>query len=110
MPTSGLSTLSSLLTVLKIGGSDQWGNITAGVDLCQKLGSADSKRMLKTPSRRINLLVEVFGLTVPLLLSPSGEKFGKSAGNALFLDPTLTHPFDLYQVLHLLSSFSIAFI
>jgi tRNA synthetases class I (W and Y) len=40
----------------------------------------------------------VFGLTVPLLLSPSGEKFGKSAGNALFLDPRHTHPFDLYQV------------
>src|SRR5271156_1332680 len=36
-------------------------------------------------------------MTVPLLLSPSGEKFGKSAGNAIFLDPNLTHPFDLYQ-------------
>ena len=45
----------------------------------------------------------MFGLTVPLLLSPSGEKFGKSAGNALFLDPALTHPFDLYQVHHDLS-------
>jgi hypothetical protein len=40
----------------------------------------------------------VFGLTVPLLLAPSGEKFGKSAGNALFLDSNATHPFDLYQV------------
>jgi tyrosyl-tRNA synthetase len=40
----------------------------------------------------------VFGLTVPLLLSPSGEKFGKSVGNALFLDSNYTHPFDLYQV------------
>ena len=39
-----------------------------------------------------------FGLTVPLLLSPTGEKLGKSAGNALFLSPELTHPFDLYQV------------
>jgi tyrosyl-tRNA synthetase len=42
--------------------------------------------------------VDTYGLTVPLLLSPSGEKFGKSAGNALFLDSTYTHPFDLYQV------------
>lgn len=48
--------------------------------------------------------VEVFGLTVPLLLSPSGEKFGKSAGNALFLDAHITHPFDLYQVLFPLHS------
>jgi tyrosyl-tRNA synthetase len=65
-----------------VGGSDQWGNIIAGIDLCQKASSSKV----------------VFGLTVPLLLSPSGEKFGKSVGNALFLDPNSTHPFDLYQV------------
>jgi hypothetical protein len=48
--------------------------------------------------RELMIEVEAFGLTVPLLLSPSGEKLGKSAGNAFFLDSTFTHPFGLYQV------------
>src|SRR5947207_12424218 len=48
---------------------------------------------------------DAYGLTVPLLLSSSGEKFGKSAGNAVFLDAGYTHPFDLYQV-RFLSLFS----
>ena len=59
--------------MLQIGGSDQWGNITNGCDLVRK----------KTNS-------EVFGITMPLLLTKSGHKFGKSEGNALFLNPKKT--------------------
>ena len=66
--------------MLQIGGSDQWGNITAGCDLVRRLrGQA------------------VYGMTIPLLTTSTGEKMGKSAGNALWLDPSLTSPFILYQ-------------
>lgn len=73
----------------QIGGHDQWGNIVSGVDLINRL--RDTK---KDP--------EPFGLTVPLLLTPSGEKFGKSAGNAVFLSKKRTSPYHLYQ--HLIQS------
>ena len=66
--------------VLQLGGSDQWGNIVAGIDLTRRLHGA-----------------EVFGLTWPLLLTADGQKFGKSAGNAVWLDPDLTSPFAYYQ-------------
>jgi tyrosyl-tRNA synthetase len=56
------------------------------------------KRLRYLHSGSLLTITGIYGLTVPLLLSPSGEKFGKSAGNALFLDPIYTHPFDLYQV------------
>ena len=59
--------------VLQIGGSDQWGNITAGCDLVRKTLSQD-----------------VFGLTIPLLTTQSGAKFGKSEGNAIWLDESMT--------------------
>ncbi len=59
--------------VLQVGGSDQWGNICAGIDLVHKVCGAS-----------------VHGLTVPLITTPSGEKFGKSAGNAVWLDPAKT--------------------
>lgn len=62
------------------GGNDQWGNITAGVDLVHKKSAT-----------------QVFGLTAPLLTTASGEKFGKSAGNAVFLDPEMTSPYNFYQ-------------
>lgn len=65
---------------LQMGGNDQWGNITAGIDLIQK--------------RRH---VQAYGITFPLLMSASGEKFGKSAGNAVWLDPDKTSPYALYQ-------------
>ena len=65
---------------LQMGGNDQWGNITAGIDLIQK--------------RRH---VQAYGITFPLLMSSSGEKFGKSAGNAVWLDPEKTSPYALYQ-------------
>ncbi len=67
---------------LQIGGNDQWGNITAGVDLI--------RRLRQKPA---------YGLTLPLVTTSSGEKFGKSAGNALWLDPARTTPWDFYQYL-----------
>ncbi|MEC5238187.1 tyrosine--tRNA ligase [Bacillus mycoides] len=67
---------------LQIGGSDQWGNITSGLDLIRKLEGHE---------------VKVFGLTIPLLLKSDGTKFGKSAGGAIWLDPEKTTPFEFYQ-------------
>lgn len=65
---------------LQIGGSDQWGNLIAGVDLI----------------RRVNG-VEVQALVYPLITNASGEKFGKSIGGAPTLDPEQTSPYRLYQ-------------
>ena len=62
------------------GGSDQWGNITAGIELIRKIVGQ-----------------EAFGITFPLLTTASGEKFGKSAGNAVWLDPDKTSPYQFYQ-------------
>lgn len=73
---------------LQIGGNDQFGNITAGIDLITRLSRATNPT--EPPP-------ETFGLTVPLLLSPSGEKIGKTAGNAVWLDEKLTTSFELYQ-------------
>ena len=60
--------------LLQIGGSDQWGNITAGTDLIRRLGSEDGR---EPP--------QCFGLTFPLLTSSDGKKWGKSEGGALWL-------------------------
>jgi tyrosyl-tRNA synthetase len=65
---------------VQIGGSDQWGNITAGVDLVRRLRGA-----------------EVYGLTLPLACDSSGQKLGKSEGNAVFLDRGRTSYYDFYQ-------------
>jgi tyrosyl-tRNA synthetase len=73
---------------LQLGGSDQWGNILAGCDLIHKLVPADKRGGADSHAH---------GLTLPLLTSSTGEKFGKSAGNAIWLDPRQTAPFDLYQ-------------
>ncbi|KAK0212645.1 hypothetical protein DFS33DRAFT_1247892 [Desarmillaria ectypa] len=70
---------------IQVGGSDQWGNIVTGVELISRLNP---------PS---DTVLEPFGVTTPLLTTASGEKFGKSAGNAVWLDPTLTSVFDFYQ-------------
>ncbi|MFD3447071.1 tyrosine--tRNA ligase [Microbacteriaceae bacterium 4G12] len=67
---------------LQIGGADQWGNITSGLDLIRKKEGSDAK---------------VFGLTIPLLLKADGTKFGKTAGGAIWLDPEKTTPFEFYQ-------------
>lgn len=66
---------------LQIGGADQWGNLTDGIDLIRHKYSK----------------AEVFGLTIPLLLKADGTKFGKSAGGAVWLNPKMTSPYDFYQ-------------
>ncbi len=63
------------------GGNDQWGNITAGTDLIRKAQPG----------------AKVFGVTFPLLTTSRGEKFGKTAGNAVWLDAERTSPYQLYQ-------------
>jgi tyrosyl-tRNA synthetase len=65
---------------LQIGGSDQWGNITAGIDLCRK-------KLGKT----------VFGLTLPLITNAGGTKFGKTEAGAVWLDPKKTSVYKFYQ-------------
>lgn len=79
---------------VQLGGSDQWGNIVSGIDLIRRRqnSSVGESETSDAPER------EVFGLTVPLLLTASGAKFGKSAGNAVWLDKELTSYFDFYQV------------
>ncbi|USS84455.1 tyrosine--tRNA ligase [Fructilactobacillus myrtifloralis] len=67
---------------LEIGGADQWGNITAGIDLIHKLRGPETK---------------VYGLTIPLMLKSDGTKFGKTAGGAVWLDPEKTSPYEFYQ-------------
>ena len=66
--------------VLQGGGSDQWGNITAGIDLARRLDG-----------------VQLHGLVWPLLTTADGAKFGKSAGNAVWLDAGMTSPYAYYQ-------------
>jgi tyrosyl-tRNA synthetase len=65
---------------LQLGGSDQWGNLAAGVDLIRRVEG-----------------VTVHALATPLITRPDGEKFGKSTGSTLWLDPELTSPFAFYQ-------------
>ena len=65
---------------LQIGGSDQWGNITAGIDLSRKKAGK-----------------HVFGLTLPLITNADGSKFGKSVSGAVWLDPEKTSPYKFYQ-------------
>ena len=66
--------------LLQIGGSDQWGNITAGIDLVRRLCRA-----------------EVYGLTLPLVTKADGTKFGKTESGAVWLDPRKTSPYKFYQ-------------
>jgi len=65
---------------LQLGGSDQWSNIIAGVELLRKVEG-----------------VQAYGLTLNLLTTGSGQKMGKSAGNAIWLDAAKTSPYDFYQ-------------
>lgn len=65
---------------LQVGGSDQWGNITAGADLVRRTRGAD-----------------VHGLVAPLVTTASGAKFGKSEAGAIYLDPALTSPYKFHQ-------------
>ncbi|MEA9391118.1 tyrosine--tRNA ligase [Acerihabitans sp. TG2] len=65
---------------LQIGGSDQWGNITSGIDLTRRMHQK-----------------QVYGLTVPLITKSDGTKFGKTEGGAVWLDPAKTSPYKFYQ-------------
>ena len=65
---------------LQIGGSDQWGNITAGIDLTRRLHGG-----------------KVFGLTMPLITKSDGTKFGKTESGTIWLDPAKTSPYAFYQ-------------
>ena len=66
--------------LLQIGGTDQWGNITAGIDLIRKKGAG-----------------EAYGLTLPLLTNADGSKFGKTVAGAIWLDPARTSVYRFYQ-------------
>ncbi|WP_429010084.1 tyrosine--tRNA ligase [Aeromonas allosaccharophila] len=65
---------------LQIGGNDQWGNITSGMDLTRRLHQT-----------------QVHGMTLPLITKADGTKFGKTEGGAVWLDPALTSPYAFYQ-------------
>ena len=65
---------------LQMGGSDQWGNIVSGIDLCRRIEGA-----------------EIFGLTSPLLTTSDGRKMGKSAGGAVWLSAELLSPYEFWQ-------------
>lgn len=66
--------------ILQLGGSDQWGNITAGLDLIRRAESSSAH-----------------ALTIPLLQKADGTKFGKTAGGSVWLDPAMTSPYAFYQ-------------
>ena len=88
---------------LQIGGSDQWGNIISGVELIRRAGSSadesnESESSTISTSNETDSEDTVYGLTIPLLTTSTGEKFGKSAGNAIWLDSKMTSVFDFYQV------------
>ncbi|TAE34508.1 MAG: tyrosine--tRNA ligase [Alphaproteobacteria bacterium] len=74
---------------LQMGGSDQWGNITQGVDLHRRLIAADGAP--------INEAINLFGLTTPLLTTASGAKMGKTADGAIWLNAELLSPYDYWQ-------------
>lgn len=69
--------------ILQMGGGDQWGNITAGIDYTRKMDAR-----------------QVYGLVIPLVVDANGNKFGKSeGGTAIYLDPEMTSPYQMYQYL-----------
>lgn len=89
---------SNMEVQVQIGGSDQYGNIVAGMDAVKYIAqSSEEIRWLDGDGRMKEELLPM-GLTVPLLTTSSGEKFGKSAGNAVWLDKNMTSTFDLYGV------------
>ena len=65
---------------IQMGGSDQWGNITAGIDLVRRMENK-----------------QVYAITYPLVTKSDGKKFGQSSGGAIWLDPEMTSPFSFYQ-------------
>lgn len=88
---------------VQIGGSDQYGNILAGIDAIKHINQRDDHGPVSCEEKG-EFLNTPMGLTVPLLKSASGEKFGKSLGNAIWLDSDRTSTFDLYQVCQIIVS------
>ncbi|MCP1598065.1 tyrosyl-tRNA synthetase [Aeromonas caviae] len=81
LQSQDFAVLNQLLgCTLQIGGNDQWGNITSGMDLTRRLHQA-----------------QVYGMTLPLITKADGTKFGKTEGGAIWLDPALTSPYAFYQ-------------
>ncbi|HPC37840.1 MAG TPA: tyrosine--tRNA ligase [Exilispira sp.] len=66
--------------IMQMGGADQWGNIVAGIDLIRRIHGK-----------------EAYAFTAPLIVAANGEKMGKTAGNAVWIDPDLFKPYDYYQ-------------
>ena len=66
---------------IQVGGSDQWGNITSGIELMRRMYGEN----------------EAFGLTIPLVVKSDGKKFGKTEGGAVWLDADKTSPYEFYQ-------------
>ena len=79
---------------IQLGGSDQWGNIVAGIELINRVNSAPGSPEVTAEKG--------FGITTPLLTTASGQKFGKSAGNAVSLNEEETSVFEFYQVRNVL--------
>jgi len=94
---------SNLGVQMQVGGSDQYGNIIAGMDAIRYMSEnhPDMNHVQELAGSKD--MVWPFGVTVPLLTTGSGAKFGKSAGNAVWLDPNLTTPFDVYGVSYFLA-------
>lgn len=86
-------------TQLQIGGADQFGNILAGAECVKSIMKNDIPFMQKlaADTNGSTATTDPMGFTVPLLTTSKGEKFGKSAGNAVWIDKQLTSSFDLYQ-------------
>lgn len=80
---------------IQLGGSDQLGNIMSGIEMIRKIDAPATSSVDGEPEPDVH---PAYGLTMPLLTTASGEKFGKSAGNAVWLDPSMTSPFEFYQV------------
>lgn len=84
---------------VQIGGSDQWGNITAGTELTRKILGKDDVPPPPTFAADAQTTPEVFGLTFPLLVDSNGKKFGKSEGGAIWLTAEKLSPYQFYQYL-----------
>ena len=79
---------------LQMGGSDQWGNITAGIDLIERLRSDQSWQPSREGEKKPPL---AHGIVFPLVTTAAGTKFGKTEAGTIWLDPKLTSPFRFYQ-------------
>ena len=95
---------------IQVGGADQFGNILTGADAVKQIAKdsheyqvAKRQTQLLDAKRGIEVCSDPMGFTVPLLTTASGEKFGKSAGNAVWLNTEMTNVYELYQVCDLIA-------